>query len=386
LSLPFCLQVWEVDSGGSLNPGDSVSATVETGPKDFPQEWQLVYYPRGFVDPAVASFFVTNVGLHDGKPLPHDRQVSATVSVTVLPVEESASIKSTGKKPGGNKGSKGKNDAPLEVCRKLSKTFGPKSHTFGFESFADRDILCGRNSRFLHGSDGMLHLHISISVSAGAPLNPPEVDDEVRESGWQRVKWLLGDFKGLIQNTPPGSKLSSPHFRVNGEWYLDIYPSGYRGGEPDEPACVSVYLHSSKRQSDRGDKIKRRLRFGLERLNPLPQAFYSAAGEDATDDVCWASAGEVVAIFSSEHRSAGCRSLVPHAVLSTGRRFEKALLDKHRVTSKLVISELVAGKFDKGGSVKLVLDMLVSDQVEGQVQQGLRLTQLPSSAGVWSRS
>ena len=361
--------VWEVDSGSSLNPGDSVSVVVETGPKCAPQEWKLVFYPRGFVDPAVTSFFVTNVGLAAGKPLPADREISAALSVDVLPAEIPGK-QSAAKKPG--------DCSPPEVCRKLFKTFCTKSTTFGFESFADRDRLCSRSSSFLRGSEGTLHLRIGVNVSVGAPLNPPEVDDEVRDSGWQRVKWVIQDFKGLIQNTP--SKLSSPSFRVNGEWYFDLYPSGYCADQAKEPGFVSLYLHSTKRQSDRGDKIKRRLRLGLQRLNPLPEAFYSAAGEDAGDDVCWATGGEIVAVFASDRRSAGCQRVVQHSVLSKGCEWDKSMMNQHRVTDKAAAGELVAGKFDKGGSVTIVMDLLVTDQVEGQLHQALRLVKLPHGA------
>ena len=38
-------------------------------------------------------------------------------------------------------------------------------------------------------------------------------------------------LQGLIDNTPVTNKISSPVFHINGEWYLDLYPSGYRSSE-----------------------------------------------------------------------------------------------------------------------------------------------------------
>ena len=75
--------VWEVGGFAKSNPGDSVCASVETGPKGAPQEWKLTFYPRGFVDPVAVSFFVTNVGCMQGQPPPANAEITATVSVSV---------------------------------------------------------------------------------------------------------------------------------------------------------------------------------------------------------------------------------------------------------------------------------------------------------------
>ena len=126
-------------------------------------------------------------------------------------------------------------------------------------------------------------LQVTINVCVAPPLSPVEVDHTVRDSGWQRVSWPLRDFKGLIENTPAACRLSSPIFYLNGDWYLDLYPAGYRLDEDDREARVSVYLHSTKSQADRGDKLKKRLKFGIKRINPLPRDLYAALGEDVED-------------------------------------------------------------------------------------------------------
>jgi hypothetical protein len=79
--------VWEVGGFATLNPGDSVSTTVASGPKGAPQEWKLVFYPRGFANPSTVSIFVTNVGCLEEKPLPPDTQVSATITLAVAEAE-----------------------------------------------------------------------------------------------------------------------------------------------------------------------------------------------------------------------------------------------------------------------------------------------------------
>ena len=368
--------VWEVGGFAGLNPGDSVHAVVATGPKSAQQDWKLVFYPRGFADPAFASFFVTNVGCLEERPLPPDTVVSASVSVAVAVAED--------KKGRAGKQQRGGSDDPQQVCRKLSRSFSAHEHTFGFEKFADWGTLFGKGSPHLYdaSAEGMLRLHVSINVSVAPPLAKPELEETLRDSGWQRVSWVLRDFKGLCENTPPHSKLSSPAFVVNGEWYLDIFPSGYHRSEPEDSACLSVYLHSTQRQAGRGDKIKRRLRLGMQRLNPLPPALYAALGEDAADNVFWAPHGDVPATFSAAHRSAGCQNLVEHAVLQKGRRISDKILSAHKVSAKDVAGELVAGKFDKGGSVTVILDILVNDQVDGQVRGGLLVRKLPPGAGV----
>ena len=75
-------------------------------------------------------------------------------------------------------------------------------------------MLFGKGSPYVQNADaeGILRLRVSINVSAGAPLAVPELEETVRDSGWQRVVWMLQDIKGLIDNTPPECKLTSPTF------------------------------------------------------------------------------------------------------------------------------------------------------------------------------
>jgi hypothetical protein len=124
------------------------------------------------------------------------------------------------------------------------------------------------------------------------------------------------------------------------------------------------------------------MRLGMQRLNPLPPELYAALGEDAADNVYWAPSGNVTATFSSLNRSAGCQNLVEHSVLQKGRSINNKVLSAHKVSAKEVAGELVAGKFDKGGSVTVILDILVNDQVDGQVRGGLLVRKLPPGAGV----
>ena len=371
---------WEVGGFARTNPGESVSATVHTGPKGAPQEWNLVFYPRGFVDPASVSVFITNVGCREQKAPPTDADITATVMVCAIPAAEDGSTKAGSSKKESKAGKKGAN-----ACRKFSRTFSSNAHTFGFEQFADWSVLFGKGSPFLHsggaGGGDSLMLQVVINVCVAPPLSPVEVDHTVRDSGWQRVSWPLRDFKGLIENTPAACRLSSPIFYLNGDWYLDLYPAGYRLDEDDREARVSVYLHSTKSQADRGDKLKKRLKFGIKRINPLPRDFYAALGEAVEDDVLWASRGELSAIFCASQLSAGCPSVAPCSVFERGRDVCKKVVDLHNVKGKDLIRELVAGKFDKGGSVTVVVDLLVTDQVNGQVQQGLFLHALPSGEG-----
>ena len=226
---------WEVGGFARTNPGESVSATVHTGPKGAPQEWDLVFYPRGFVDPASVSVFITNVGCREQKAPPTDADITATVMVCAIPAAEDGSRKAGSSKKEGKAGKKG-----ATACRKFSRTFSSNAHTFGFEQFTDWSVLFGKGSPFLHsggaGGGDSLMLQVVINVCVAPPLSPVEVDHTVRDSGWQRVSWPLRDFKGLIENTPAACRLSSPIFYLNGDWYLDLYPAGYRLDEDDREA------------------------------------------------------------------------------------------------------------------------------------------------------
>ena len=235
--------LWELGGFSNMKTGDSITTTIATGPKGLPQDWKLAFYPRGFVNPSSSSFFVTNLACLEDRPLPPDTELTATVCVAVAERDAGGGVGGGGRKhrPSETQGGSGKdlggsggglssssassskastaggagrppqpgpragNGGPqastglsaLGVCRKLSKTFTAKGHTFGFENFADRDVLFGKGSAFIHadGADGILRLHVSINVTAGPQLAPPEVDETLRDSGWQRVRWLLRDIK-----------------------------------------------------------------------------------------------------------------------------------------------------------------------------------------------
>jgi hypothetical protein len=76
----------------------------------------------------------------------------------------------------------------------------------------------------------------------------------------------------IIEKIGPKKKLSSSVFESDGEWYLDMYPNGFKVNEgqnidewdPGE-GCISLYLHSSRRQVELGDVRKVWFRFGLKK-------------------------------------------------------------------------------------------------------------------------
>lgn len=75
------------------------------------------------------------------------------------------------------------------------------------------------------------------------------------------MNWIIHDLKRVVAKIGPNKKLSRCHgsalcerpswrccsaeFTCDGEWYLDLFPSGYR---TEEPETISIYLHSSRRQ------------------------------------------------------------------------------------------------------------------------------------------
>ena len=86
------------------------------------------------------------------------------------------------------------------------------------------------------------------------------------------ARTLVGCDCRIVEKIGPKKKLSSAEFEADGEWYLDLYPNGFKveeGKSIDEwdpgQGSISLYLHSSRRQVELGDVRKVWFRFGLKK-------------------------------------------------------------------------------------------------------------------------
>mmetsp|Transcript_40736 Transcript_40736/g.96731 ORF Transcript_40736/g.96731 Transcript_40736/m.96731 type:complete len:807 (-) Transcript_40736:479-2899(-) len=354
--------IWTVGKFRKFGSGECVSKIVKAGQS---QQWRLSLYPRGFTSSDYVSFFITNVGLENGD----GDKIKARVTVTVKMPEQNQNKKKKG----------GIMEAPA-VTKTLDKAFSCAAHTFGFNKFAEADQIFSLKNGLIwdvpendaaQAIDGKLSLQIEIHQFEVLNIDEPELQSEVTQQGWQRVEWVIKDVKGLIEKLGPGQVISSGDFRANGEWYIDLYPSSYR---VDDGGWLSIFLHSSLRQADRGLLLKRRFRFGIKRQNRLPVAM-SHLFPDADEDVFFPPSATISALFQRHARTAGKQRFLSHALLAKGRappaQSEKALSSDMRGALQ---REFVAGKLDKAGAITLVLDILVQDSEEGQVQQMLHMT------------
>jgi len=368
---------WTVGRFRRLGMGECVSKTVKAGKT---QQWRVSFYPKGFSDPENVSFFVTNVGLEGGE----DTIVKACITISVK-IPEATAKSATGKnkqKPKSTTKPNQKDSKEPPVLRKrLNKTFTVVDHTFGFDNFAAQDCLFSLKNGLVWdvpGNDsantisGKISFQVDIHEFGALQLDPPELFAEVDAKGWQRVEWVLKDVQGLIQKVGPGQLLASDDFKANGQWYLNLYPNGYRveGG-----GCMSVYLHLARQQVERGVFLKRKIRFGIKRANPLGQELYERLGECPDGDAFYPPNSSLTAIFSSAQKTAGKQLFLPHSLLQKGRTLQNVNSKELGTDARALLQqEFVAGKYSSAGAVTLVLDILVSDMEEGQVQQMLHMT------------
>ena len=232
----------------------------------------------------------------------------------------------------------------------------------------------------------------------------------------------MHDLRRLCDNIGPGKKLSSAVFDNDGEWYLQLYPSGYHGNtktnsvdtEPDQK-FLSLYLHSSPKQVELGRVMKQRFRLGLKKFNPGETDLFNPKGYDGVwfpskEFVCnlhpknpdaagikapihqgcdphpWGSA--CMALFNVKNRVFGKRYFAPLSIFTVGR-------DEHKLYPPLPVvineatgqqeemwqpddntqrKEFVAGDWNKGGSVCFVMEMLVTDEISFQSAHMLHYT------------
>jgi len=413
---------WKVGKLSSLGMGNSISAEFKTGKKEYQQSWRISFYPQGFSDPESTSFFVTNVGCLEGH---ESKSVSTTVEISILKQNEekgsmkraknmsNAGLVQTGAcRPYDNQSmssasstlsrssqmsvsSKGRSvrsgsmqvsqmQAQLGLSRRFCKSFSQANHTYGFESFVDREYLFNLKNGFLVETskdqikpmDGTIIIQVTLFCIIGITLNSPERASEINNNGWQRVEWTISDFSLLCKSFRKDTKLSSPEFSSNGMWMIDLYPHGYRiGNEKDQ--WISIYLHAVRDYLDKVVKRKCRFRIGLKKQNPMPQALYAILGETEDEDVYFPKSKMITNIFTCSSITAGYQYFIPLNTLVKGRDLNAVLsTGKSKSVSPQLLKglerELVAGKFDKGGSITIVVDILMIDSMEGQVQQMLR--------------
>jgi len=192
-------------------------------------------------------------------------------------------------------------------------------------------------------------------------------------------RWIIKDFNKIYGKVGCSQKISSQEFESDGQWFIDLYPRGYRTDENPEAAekgAISVYLHSSRQQVELADTLKQSFRFGIKKANKLSREVYAALGEDPEDDVWFPPGSSCIATFNQFRKCFGKQVLVSVEQLRKGR-IDKAALDclakaKVRAPSDQEIKEeLVAGNYEKGGVLTLILDMSVTDEEQGTVQHML---------------
>ena len=128
--------------------------------------------------------------------------------------------------------------------------------------------------------------------------------------GRLRTRWIIKDFYTLVKKVQGGQKVSSSNFESDGEWFLDIYPRGYRTvTNPGEDGYMSVYLHSTRKQVELGETLKQTFRLGIKKANRFEtQDYIEKLGErpmDAEDEVYFPPGSSVVAIFTPEQKCFG---------------------------------------------------------------------------------
>eukprot|EP00802_Teleaulax_amphioxeia_P003602 Tamp_03605.p1 GENE.Tamp_03605~~Tamp_03605.p1 ORF type:complete len:928 (+),score=215.99 Tamp_03605:206-2989(+) len=278
---------------------------------------------------------------------------------------------------------------PIE--KELSQMFTNKAPSWGFEKLFDMGLLYNWRKGYMleygenpeHLQSGYIEMKITIFAASGLKFDDPYLDDELTDSGRQRVTWTVQNIKRMIEKIGPKKRLSSAEFNADGEWYFDLYPNGFQIDNKEELAewkpgerFISIYLHSSRRQVELGDVRKVWYRFGLKKQNPaeLEQDTKgkkkSEDDEDEDDDKeappdfdqCYfPPESSCVSVFTPQRKCFGKHKAYDQKLLTVGRTYEGSQHPK----------EFVLGKYEQGGAVSFVLDMMVTDDEGATVQHML---------------
>jgi hypothetical protein len=97
--------------------------------------------------------------------------------------------------------------------------------------------------------EGRISMDIEILAVTGIDMECPRNDPEITGEGRLRTRWTIKDFYTLSKKVQENQKISSSDFQSDGDFFLDIYPRGYRTETaPNEDSFLSVYLHSTRQQ------------------------------------------------------------------------------------------------------------------------------------------
>uniref|UniRef100_A0A7S4PRR9 MATH domain-containing protein n=1 Tax=Guillardia theta TaxID=55529 RepID=A0A7S4PRR9_GUITH len=252
------------------------------------------------------------------------------------------------------------NGVVLPPCieRSLSQLFTNREPSWGFEKLFDIGKLYNWREGYMleYGKnrervqDGHITLEIIIFAASGLRLEEPQLEPELTLSGRQRVNWVIHDLKRVVAKIGPNKKLSSAEFTCDGEWYLDLFPSGYR---TEEPETISIYLHSSRRQVELGFVSKVWFRFGLKKVNPTEEE----QDDPKYENVWFPPGSSCVSTFTPSKKCFGKQNAFKVSDIVEGRNGNKKLF--------------LYGKYDAGGAVAFVLDLLITDDESWQVQHML---------------
>ena len=155
------------------------------------------------------------------------------------------------------------------VVKELSMMYTNLESSWGFEKFLDMGKLYKWSEGWMNDygegkegnenksgtQDGFINFEIVILAVSKIRMDPPYHAEHVTPKGCLRTFWTVHELKRLCENIGPGKKLSSSVFDNDGDWYLQLYPSGYHGNtktnsteDPPEKKFISLYLHSSPKQ------------------------------------------------------------------------------------------------------------------------------------------
>jgi len=286
---------------------------------------------------------------------------------------------------------------PIE--RELSQQFTNVEPRWGFEKMFDIGKMYSWKEGYLNDygegkdgkqnkdkvQDGYIRMEVTIVAVANIRTEDPKNDAEVTPDGRMRTTWVIHDFRRLVQKIPQNKKLCSSSFENDGMWYFQLYPNGYvPKGAPAKTGFISLFLHSTPKQVGLGLTLKQSFRLGVKRFNPADEKL-----SDPNFDLCWfpkfyADAkseypygSDCVALFNPQDKCFGKRLFLPHSLFQSGYIIEKAKVidaEKKEKEDKAICGsgkpsleqandprQFVSGDWASGGSVGLVLEMVVTD-------------------------